>query len=347
MAWLLAVPSQGARRCPEFAQISDLSISDGLRLAMGIGTGFHTSLRVEEKATSTPGQADAFLRTVRSNLGPGETLELRDRPSERSRALVTSTNYMFSRAVQQAMNARIRVREYGEREKGTKDRFTSSSGNFVNLEVKAKTDREGVVVKPILRLQKGYLKKLFKDLTTFTKEKSEVQRKLEEDNPGVNPEVIAEVLSTIGLFHEKTLAMNEPMSCYNIEYQRQAYELTTYRNGDSGFGKHKVQLTFDRAVELREGVDPTVSPYQASAREATVKYPDGRRRQKGVVVVEMKSDLAIDETYRTEPELVRKHNPTYFVVRRAYETLQLKPADGFQSGPGKASQLLNYDPENP
>ncbi len=253
---------------------------------------------------------------------------------------------MFSRKVQEVLNARIRVREYGEREKGTKDRFTSNSGNYVSLEVKAKTDREGVVVKPILRLQKGYLKKLFKDLATFNKELASIQEKLEADNPGVPAEVIAEVLSTIGRFHEKSLEMGEPMTCYNIEYQRQAYVLTTLSQGQP-FQSHKVQLTFDRAVELREGVDPTVSPYQASALPATVKYPDGRRRQKGVVVVEMKSDLKIDEKYRTDQEALRTRNPTYFVTRRAYEALQMKPAEGFSSGPGKASQLLRYDPETP
>lgn len=336
---LVAAAASPALALPCGQAFSEYIIAEGFKKALGIGDGFDTRLRVEKKSTNYQPSAEAFRDMIGGSLNTalGESFTMRDKPSSPDRVLVTATNYPFSRDVQNLLNARIRIREYGERRFGTKTRFTSTMGDSVNLEVKAKTALPGVVVKPILKIPKNMLPLLQGGIDVFMRSREQILQTLNRANPD-SSDTVQMVLNVVGDFHLVSQAKNLGMENTTVEYQRQAYVLEVFDK--QTVKTHKVQMTFDRMINMREGTDPTMSPWDATATPPTHSYPDAGPT--AVVVTEMKSDLWLDQKYRRDPVYVQANVASYWKIRQQYERMQEAQAEGFEADSGKAAQLTAF-----
>jgi hypothetical protein len=310
--------------------------AERLKKELGIDGDYDPRLRVERKTTNTKQDADTFVQFINRVLRPskGESLVLRDVSSDSSQVLVTSTNYPFSKSVLSRLNLKIRVREYGQRGKGSNEPFNSTTGEYVNLEIKAKLPMEGVVVKPILKIPKSLMPALFSSKTVFEQSKNVIAETLIANNSRIqNIEgVVGEVVRTLEHVHQMQALLTPTgrIPCENVEYQRNAYVMEV---ADGSGQKRKVQLTFDRAVSLREGVDPGLAPSVVGRNSPNAKYPPDS------VVIEMKTDLVLNQQYLDNPTNVRAEFPSYFLVRRVYEKLQSLTVDGFEADSGKAAHF--------
>jgi|GEM_PF-1558932 len=327
-AWTTGGNSRATERCP--------SLAERFKILLGIEGNFDTRLRVERKSTNSIPDAIAFRNllseVVRKDLG--ESASPRDLPpNPAAQELVTATVYPFSRKVQSAMSARIRIREYGVRKKGSTEPWQSTTGEYVSFEVKARTDQEGVVVKPILKIRKEWLEELFGGIESLRASREKIESEAGQIS-GNDPAVVREALDTLAEFYRVSAKLNEPFVADLIEYNRDAWVVETF-NTKTG-KSHKVQITFDQAVNIREDVSAQSTPSALVDATVTHNYPDG---PKGVMVVEMKSDLVVNGDFLSDPGRVRDENPTYFAVRTAYEKLQENPAPGFLPDSGKAAQL--------
>ena len=310
-------------------------LAERFKTLLGIEGDFDTRLRVERKTTNTEEQAQEFLEFMGKTADKtrGEKFELRDKPSSPDAELVTATIYPFSRRVQNLLQARIRIREYGERDRWSQAPWESTTNGFVSLEIKARTERSGVVVKPILRVPKDLLPLLFTDLPTLTANRERLLK--DKLGDGANKlEVVEAALDTLQQFYATSEKLGEPLVADAIEYSRQAYVLKV-ANKETG-KPHTVQVTFDRGVSLYAGVPFGTAPFEATRGNPTLRYPSG---DKAVVVVEMKSDLGIDQQFLTSRDHLTTSTPTYVTVRTAYEAMQAKTAPGFEPDSGKAAQL--------
>lgn len=335
---------------PMFAHSSTcFEMGESLKEKLGIEGEYDPRLRVERKTTNTNQDAKLFLEFIRRLVREGESMELRDVSSNSRLQLVTSTNYPFSKEVFDRFNVKVRVREYGERLKGSKDPFNSTTGKYVSLEIKAKLPDasrpgealQGVVVKPILKTPKSLLKKLFTDRATFEANKEFIIQELVKLNAEKvkNVEaVVREVVADLAKMHalQAQLTPGQRIPCNNVEYQREAYVLLV--KGPDGKTR-KVQFTFDRAVTERANVDPTLAPVEIGKSAPTGLYPPD------AVVIEMKTDLWLNDRYVSNPLQTRHEFPTYALVRRTYEKLQELAIDGFTSDSGKASHFRRKSEE--
>jgi hypothetical protein len=127
VAWAIVLEISGAAQaspqCP--------TLAERFKFLLGIEGDFDTRLRVERKSTNTIADAMRFRETLTTAIRKelGESAGPRDLPPDpATQELVTATVYPFSRKVQAAMNARIRIREYGVRGKGKIEDWTSTTG---------------------------------------------------------------------------------------------------------------------------------------------------------------------------------------------------------------------------
>lgn len=320
-----------ANECVETS--ANFSIANSLKEALGIDGGFSTSLRVEKKSTNLAVEAENFLEFIPEQLSSVESFVLRDEPSRQDQVLVTSTNYPFSREVQNSLGARIRLRDYGERPKGSRDRFTPQNPEMTSLEIKAKTELDGVVVKPILKIPVTLLKDLFGSLEQFSANKEHILSEILRTNN--NPRISQLVVEIIESFHRLAHSRGETTAGINVEYQRRAFVLNVLNRSNAQM--HKVQLTFDQFVEMRQA-NAQRSPYENSENTITHRYPTEPGR--AITTVEMKTDLQLDALYRSNPEFVKSNLPAYFAIRTRFEQMQTRPPPGFSANSGKAA-LLN------
>ncbi len=189
------------------------------------------------------------------------------------------------------------------------------------------------MVKPILKIRKEWLNGLFGGIESLRVSRAKIGSEMGLI-AGNDPYVVREALDTLNDFYLMSQKLNEQFVADLIEYNREAWVVDTV-NRESG-KHHKVQITFDQAVNIREGVVATLAPSSLTSAPVTHRYPMGAT---GVMVVEMKSDLVINGDYVTSAGRVQNENPTYFEIRTAYENLQKNPAPGFLPDSGKAAQL--------
>ena len=323
----------------------EFAIAKILKEAMGMRDGFATDFRQERKSTNSWQDSANFKNFILGGirfLNGEKPPYLRDVASE-GMTNVTNTIYPFSREIQSQLNARIRIRQYGERAEGSEGLFTptmkeASGRQIVGLEIKAKTEIPGVVVKPIVRVPAEFLPLLFANRATLVAARDRLITELSGMNRNLEPNVIASVLNVVETFHQRNEALgNTRVEAVAIEYERQAY-VSEVRD-TSGSGKtYKIQMTFDRAISMRDKVDPMRSPREnAEASPITYKYPNTSRD--GLMVTEMKTPVELMEIMQRSPEYVRNALPSFYMMNGRYEMLQRNQAPGFNADSGKAKQI--------
>ena len=67
----------------------------------------------------------------------------------------------------------------------------------------------------------------------------------------------------------------------------------------------------------------TIKGQKLTRQAASAKYPPDS------VVIEMKTDLLLNENYVKNGECIREEFPSYYLIRRVYEQLQALTLDGF------------------